>query len=87
MVNGVRRRRRRRRRSGSGEAKGRGAANGGGGRKLGFTRSEAEARVGLFTAAGALVEDGAVNLGNDDVVAEAEVDGRSGGKREGVEFR
>ena len=39
------------------------------------SRGEAEAGVRLAAAGGALVEDGAVDLGNDDIVAAAAVAG------------
>lgn len=41
---------------------------GSGGRRLGFARSEAETRVGLFATAGGFVENGAVDFGDQNVV-------------------
>lgn len=40
---------------------------------VGLGRIEAEAGVGLLAAAGAFIENGAVDFGDDDVVAAAEV--------------
>lgn len=50
-------------------------------------RGEAEAGISLFAGGGGDVEDGAINLGNDDMVAAAGVEG--GGRAEGerIEFR
>lgn len=61
---------------------GRGAAGeggGGGGGGKGLAGGEAESGVGLFAAAGGLVEDGAVDLGDDEVVGAAGVEGGGGG--------
>lgn len=58
---------------------------GGGGGGMGLAGGEAEAGVGLFATAGGFVEDGAVDLGDDEVVvAAAGVEG-GGEVGEGVE--
>ena len=59
---------------------------------MGVPRGEAEAGVGLLAAAGGLVEDGAVDLGDQNVVVAAAVGlGRGGGgggaEGEGEELR
>lgn len=51
---------------------------------MGVPRGEAEAGVGLLATAGGLVEDGAVDLGDQNVVVAAAVGlGRGGGGAEG----
>lgn len=66
-------------RGGGGEEAGEAAAVAGGG-GLG-------AGVGLAASAGALVEEGAVDLGDDEVVGAEEVEGGGGGEGEGKELR
>lgn len=48
---------------------------GNGGSDIGLARGEAEAGVCLFSATGTFIEDGAVNFGDDNVVAAAEIGG------------
>lgn len=45
---------------------------------------ETEARVGLFAATGGFVEDRAVDFGDDDIIATAEIECGVGAEREGV---
>lgn len=56
--------------SGLGMGKGGGLRFGIGDWELGVAWSEAEARVGLLATAGGFVEDGTINLGNQNVVVE-----------------
>lgn len=67
-------------------AAGDGGSGGGGGGGFGLARGEAEARVGLFAAAGGFVEDGAIDFGNHNVVAEW-IECPVGAEGKGVEFR
>lgn len=58
------------------------------GGELGVARGKAEAGVGLFSAAGGFIEDGAVDFGDQNVVVEAAVGVRCRGgcEGEGVKF-
>lgn len=55
------------------------AGNGG---DFGFARGKAKARVSLFSASCAFVEDGSINFGDNDVITAAEISrSRGGGER------
>ena len=54
---------------------------------IGERWEEAEAGGGMAAASGALVEEGAVDFGGDDVVGAAEIEGGGEAEGQGVELR